>query len=170
MCLGVEVLRTTKHNSLNSSTNLGEISNIQSNISPWALQTSRKWTTSKYLAQPSQVKVHIPWCCCHFNAWPIKAISLEGGTTVTSTDRAADEQTNMLDNVIHMGNKLVQLNIKVLKTSVADISMTMINTIPGMKLAIKNLGQCVLVSSPWMTLGKPAPVAQQRNCNLETTC
>jgi hypothetical protein len=68
-----------------------------------------------------------------------------------------------------MGNKLVQLNIMVPTTSVADISMTMINTIPGMKLAIKNLGQCVLVSSPWMTLGKPAPVAQQRNCNLETT-
>jgi hypothetical protein len=26
----------------------------------------------------------IPWCCCHFKAWPINAISRDGGTTETS--------------------------------------------------------------------------------------
>ncbi len=29
-----------------------------------------------------------PWCCCHLSAWPSKASSLDGGTTLTSPDRA----------------------------------------------------------------------------------
>ncbi len=37
-----------------------------------------------------------PWCCCHFKAWPIKAINLEGGTTVTSFARAAKDKHSIL--------------------------------------------------------------------------
>uniref|UniRef100_A0A147BEY3 Secreted protein n=1 Tax=Ixodes ricinus TaxID=34613 RepID=A0A147BEY3_IXORI len=29
-----------------------------------------------------------PWCCCHFRAWPSRASRREGGTTLTSPDRA----------------------------------------------------------------------------------
>ena len=29
-----------------------------------------------------------PWCCCHLSACPSKAMSLDGGTTLTTPARA----------------------------------------------------------------------------------